>query len=363
MRTDAGRLIDGRYRLAERLGSGGMGTVWRAVDELMEHDIAVKEPHLPGDPEDEAHRRAAHRLYREARAAARVDHPAAVSTYDVVVEDGCPWIVMELVRGESLADALRRGPLPAEEAARIGLAVVGALDAAHRVGIVHRDVKPANVLLGDDGSVKLTDFGIARLIDAARVTSTGLMVGTASYLAPEQVSGEDVGPAVDVYSLGLVLLEALTGTREYEGPALEAALARLHRDPTLPSSLPPGWAPVLGALTSRVASERPSAADAAVALRALATGDATTTVLAAPQLAPRTTAMPAPAPVAAARTARTNRWWVAAALVLVGVLAAAGLALANRSTPEPRQVPPVGNDLPQQLQDDLNQLVDTAGAR
>src|SRR5436190_5816881 len=157
-RTREGRLLGGRYRLTERIGSGGMGTVWQAYDELVERDVAVKQPRLPGDPEDEHRRRAAHRLYREARAAARVDHPAAVSIHDVVVEeDGLPWIVMELIRGESLHEVLQRGPVEASEAARIGLAVLGALDAAHAVGIVHRDVKPANVLLGARGRVVLTD--------------------------------------------------------------------------------------------------------------------------------------------------------------------------------------------------------------
>lgn len=174
-----GRTVGGRYRLLERIGSGGMGTVWRAHDELVDREVAVKEPRLPGEPGDESHRRAAHRLYREARAAARVDHPSAVSIHDVVAEeadgegadpvvgaaglDVLPWIVMELVRGESLQELLRRGPLAPPEAARIGLAVLGALRAAHAVGIVHRDVKPANVLLGAHGRVVLTDFGIAHV--------------------------------------------------------------------------------------------------------------------------------------------------------------------------------------------------------
>ncbi|WP_143674763.1 serine/threonine-protein kinase, partial [Streptomyces caniscabiei] len=181
--TGTGRLVGGRYRLAERVGSGGMGTVWRAVDELVDREVAVKQPRLPGDthgsdsphgpgspgspdgpdgpggPEHDARRRAANRLYREARAAARVDHPSAVTIHDVVVEDGAPWIVMELVRGESLHEVLKRGALSPVESARIGLAVVGALHAAHAVGIVHRDVKPANVLLGPHGQVVLTDFG------------------------------------------------------------------------------------------------------------------------------------------------------------------------------------------------------------
>ncbi|HEY1176105.1 MAG TPA: serine/threonine-protein kinase, partial [Phytomonospora sp.] len=193
-RVRDGRLVGGRYRLTERIGSGGMGTVWQAYDELVEREVAVKQPRLPGDPDDEQHRRAAHRLYREARAAARVDHPAAVSIHDVVEEDGLPWIVMELVRGESLHEVLRRGPVEAAEAARIGLAVLGARRAAHSVGIVHRDVKPANVLLGAHGRVVLTDFGIAHVQGEESLTVSGEFVGSLEFVAPERMSGRSAGP-------------------------------------------------------------------------------------------------------------------------------------------------------------------------
>ena len=189
------RTVGGRYRLLERIGAGGAGTVWRARDELADREVAVKEPRLPGDPDDEVHRRAAHRLYHEARAAARVDHPSAVSIHDVVVEaegsdpvDGLPWIVMELVRGESLDEVLRRGPLEPAEAARIGLAVLGALRAAHAVGIVHRDVKPANVLLGPHGRVVLTDVGIAHGQGEESHTAGGESVGSLEFVAPERMS-------------------------------------------------------------------------------------------------------------------------------------------------------------------------------
>ncbi|MGW0984718.1 protein kinase domain-containing protein [Streptomyces sp. NPDC002486] len=195
--TDAalGRLVGGRYRLVERIGAGGTGTVWRALDEHARREVAVRQPRLPGDPDTDSHRRAAHRLHREARAAARVDHPAAVTIHDVVVEaeqrderpgpigpdeldaaealDGLPWIVMELVPGESLRETLGRGPLAVPEAARIGLAVLGALRAAHSVGIVHRDVKPANVLLAPHGRVVVTDFGITQVQGDDPLTVSG----------------------------------------------------------------------------------------------------------------------------------------------------------------------------------------------
>ncbi|OLZ71015.1 serine/threonine protein kinase [Streptomyces sp. IMTB 2501] len=212
------RLIGGRYRLAGRLGSGPTGTVWRARDEQAPgREVAVKEPLLPGDPvDDEDSGRIAHRLYREARAAARVRHPSAVAVRDVVTEGQVPWIVMELVEGESLQEALRRGPLAPAEAARIGLAVLGALRAAHAVGIVHRDVKPANVLLeSGTGRVVVTDFG----------TGDGHPGDApAGFVAPERtVPG--AGPASDLWSLGALLRAALGGTDP--GP-LSPLLDRLH---------------------------------------------------------------------------------------------------------------------------------------
>jgi serine/threonine protein kinase len=347
-------VVAGRYRLDRLVGRGGTAEVWQATDTSLGRTVALK---LVTAPHDASAVRAAD----EARTLAQLSHPSLVQVYDAGTDDeGRPWVVMEFVQGDTLADAMRRGPLPVARVAEVGAAVAEGLAHVHARGLLHRDVKPANVLLGRDGTVKLTDFGIARLVDAAKVTSTGLMVGTASYLAPEQVSGEPVGPAVDVYALGLVLLEALTGIREYDGPAVEAAMARLHRDPTLPASLPPGFAPVIAALTAREPADRPTAAEAARALRGLQVGDATT-VLAPPRPAARTTALPSPAAPAPARS-RTG-WWVAAAAVVVLGLGAGGVALASRSTPTPRQIPPVSTELPQQLQTDLKQLVNQVAAR
>ncbi len=266
-----GRLVGGRYRLIERIGSGGMGTVWRAHDELVDREVAVKEPRLPGEPEDEAHQRAAHRLSREARAAARVDHPCAVSIHDVVVEeDGLPWIVMELVRGESLHEVLKRGPMDPADAARTGLAVLGALRAAHSVGIVHRDVKPANVLLGPHGRVVLTDFGIAHIQGEESLTATGEFVGSLEFVAPERMSGRTAGPASDLWSLGVLLYAAVEGWSPFRRTSVESTLAAiLSVDPPEPRRAG-ALGPLLIRLLAKDPADRPDAAETAAALQAAA---------------------------------------------------------------------------------------------
>ncbi|MEU2272541.1 serine/threonine-protein kinase [Streptomyces olindensis] len=286
-----GRLVGGRYRLIERIGSGGMGTVWRARDELVQREVAVKQPRLPGEPEGENHRRAAHRLHREARAAARVDHPSAVTIHDVVVEaerpddrprptgpdeldaaealDGLPWIVMELVRGESLHETLRRGPVEVPEAARIGLAVLGALRAAHSVGIVHRDVKPANVLLGPHRRVVLTDFGIAHVQGEDSLTASGESVGSLEFVAPERVSGRIAGPASDLWSLGVLLYAAVEGASPFRRTTPEATLAAiLAAEPPEPEQAGP-LGPLIVRLLARDPEQRPDAEEVAKALEAV----------------------------------------------------------------------------------------------
>ncbi|MEW2116540.1 protein kinase [Streptomyces sp. NPDC005474] len=269
---DEGRLVGGRYRLTERIGSGGMGTVWRAQDELVEREVAVKQPRLPGDPQDAAHQRIAHRLRREARAAARVDHPSAVSVHDVVVEDGLPWIVMELVRGESLHEMLQRGPLKPAESARIGLAVVGALRAAHSVGIVHRDVKPANVLLGPHGRVVLTDFGIAHIMGEESLTMSGEFVGSLEFIAPERMSGRGAGPSSDLWSLGVLLYAAVEGWSPFRRTTLESTLAAiLSADPVQPQQAGP-LGPLLVRLLMKDPAERPDADEVTAALEAVSKG-------------------------------------------------------------------------------------------
>ncbi|MFI1357010.1 protein kinase [Streptomyces sp. NPDC020898] len=267
-----GRLVGGRYRLTERIGSGGMGTVWRARDELVEREVAVKQPRLPGDPQDAAHQRIAHRLHREVRAAARVDHPSAVSVHDVVVEDGLPWIVMELVRGESLHEVLQRGALKPAESARIGLAVVGALRAAHSVGIVHRDVKPANVLIGQHGRVVLTDFGIAHIMGEESLTMSGEFVGSLEFIAPERMSGKGAGPSSDLWSLGVLLYAAVEGWSPFRRTTLESTLAAiLAAEPVKPQQAGP-LGPLLVRLLVKDPAERPDADEVTAALEAVAKG-------------------------------------------------------------------------------------------
>jgi serine/threonine protein kinase len=356
----AAAVIGGRYRLDALVGRGGTAEVWQATDTSLDRVVALK---LVTVAHDESSARAAD----EARTLARLSHPSLVQVYDAGTDgSGRPWVVMEYVDGETLADAIRRGPLPVRRINEIGLAVAEALDHVHAQGLVHRDVKPANVLMGRGGSTKLTDFGIARLVDAAKVTSTGLMVGTASYLAPEQVSGEPVGPPCDVYALGLVLLEALTGRREYDGPAVEAAMARLHRQPAIPGSLPAGWAELLTAMTSRYADDRPTAAEVARVLRSLLSGATTTTVL--PQrteaLAGATRAIPmTPVPAVPAAPRSSRGPWIAAALVAVVALVVGGVLLSQGKTATPQTVPAVSTDVPQPLKTEIERFVQRVESR
>ncbi|WMD03650.1 serine/threonine-protein kinase [Streptomyces sp. FXY-T5] len=288
-----GRLVGGRYRLIERIGSGGTGTVWRAQDEHAQCAVAVRQPRLPGGPDDEGHRRAAHRLHREARAAARVDHPAAVTIHDVVVEaeqrserpgpvgpdeldaaealDGLPWIVMELVPGESLREMLRRGPVDVREAARIGLAVLGALRAAHSVGIVHRDVKPAHVLLGPHGRVVVTDFGIAHVQGEGFLTASGeSAAGSPEFVAPERMSGRTAGPASDLWSLGALLYAAVEGSSPFLRTTPAATLAAiLAAEPPEPTRAGP-LGPLIARLLVADPDRRPVAEEVAKDLEAVA---------------------------------------------------------------------------------------------
>ncbi|HMJ79734.1 MAG TPA: protein kinase, partial [Candidatus Dormibacteraeota bacterium] len=220
-----GQVLGGRYRLVERLAEGGMATIWRARDEQLGRDVAVKV--LRSEYGRDASFVA--RFRQEATAAAGLSHPDIVSVYDLGEEpDGSPYIVMELVDGQDLAHILHdRGALPVNPSARIALDVADALAAAHARGIVHRDIKPSNILVTLSGQVKVVDFGIARALSEAQLTLPGTTIGSVQYMSPEQARGEDVTPASDIYSTGLVLYEMLTGRRAFGGDTAAAvAMAR-----------------------------------------------------------------------------------------------------------------------------------------
>ena len=221
-------LVAGRYRLDERVGAGAMGVVWKAVDERLGRTVAVKQMILSPGLDTDAAQVAKQRIMREGRIAARLHHPNAVAVFDVADHDGQPWLVMEYLQSRSLAAVLtERGSLPPAEVATIGRQLADALTAAHAAGIVHRDVKPGNVLLGDGGTVKLTDFGISHATDDVTVTRTGVLAGTPAYLAPEIARGADPTAASDVFSLGATLYTAVEGAPPFG--ITDNTLALLHQ--------------------------------------------------------------------------------------------------------------------------------------
>ncbi|MFB8017165.1 serine/threonine-protein kinase [Streptomyces rubiginosohelvolus] len=267
----ANRLIGGRYRLIARLGHGGMGTVWRARDEVVDREVAVKEPRVPDHLGEREHTTVHQRMQREARAAARIDHPSVVTVHDVVIEDGKPWIVMELVRGPSLGDRLQEGTLDPREAARIGLAVLDALTAAHAIGILHRDVKPDNVMLGTGDRVVLTDFGIAQIEGEQRLTETGAFIGSPEYIAPERVLGQRPGPESDLWSLGVVLYAAVEGMSPYRRSHTPATLqAVLSAEPQTPARGTGAFGTLVMQLLRKDPAARPPAAEVRRTLQQLA---------------------------------------------------------------------------------------------
>ncbi|MGX4690327.1 serine/threonine-protein kinase [Streptomyces sp. JNUCC 63] len=226
------RLLAGRYRLGDVLGRGGMGTVWRAEDETLGRTVAVKELRFPSNIDEDEKRRLITRTLREAKAIARIRDTSAVTVFDVVDEDDRPWIVMELVEGKSLAEVIREdGLLEPRRAAEVGLAVLDVLRSAHRQGILHRDVKPSNVLIADDGRVVLTDFGIAQVEGDPSITSTGMLVGAPSYISPERARGHKPGPAADLWSLGGLLYAAVEGAPPYDKGSAIATLTAVMTEP------------------------------------------------------------------------------------------------------------------------------------
>ncbi|MFI6295208.1 serine/threonine-protein kinase [Nonomuraea sp. NPDC050790] len=355
------RLVSNRYRLIEPIGEGGMGVVWRAHDELLDRPVAVKEVRYSGVGEakrNELNRR----TIREARAAGRLEHPSVVVVYDVVEEDGRPWIVMNLVRSRSLARVVADGgPLPPGRVAAIGAALLDALRTAHAAGVLHRDVKPENVLLADDGRVVLTDFGIATLEAEQGLTATGNLVGTPAYMPPERLNGLPAGPESDLWALGATLYTAVEGRAPFRGDSWAATVAAVLRDPPAPTGRAGALAPVIEGLLRRDPAARIPAAQAAALLGA-ASGTAPPPGAAVPhdhapheagrhkrghhepghhepghhahsrhELSRHDTFRDGPGPTGESRARRRPRWILAStALVAVGGLATAGILLSDR---------------------------------
>ncbi|MFF5139986.1 serine/threonine-protein kinase [Streptomyces sp. NPDC013157] len=327
--SDEGRLVAGRYRLAERIGRGGMGTVWRAEDEVLARQVALKQLHPRPHLSDDELATLYERTRREARSAARVVHPNVVVVHDVVDDDGRPCIVMEYVPAPTLADLLDGGrTLPPEEAARIGLGMVAALRAAHTAGVLHRDVKPGNVLLGPDDRVVLTDFGIALTAGSSTLTQTGQMVGSIPYMAPERLRGLTPGPASDLWSLGATLYQAVEGRPPFRREtAMETAYA-IVTDPVEPLKQAGPLEPLVQLLLAKDPADRPSAEQTERALLATWSGAVT-------EATRRRPTQPPPATVRAAaagagrrrRRARRGRLALAAGAITLAAAAAVTAAL------------------------------------
>lgn len=311
MPESAPRIVAGRYRLVKKLGQGGMGRVWAAWDGLLGREVALKELLLPQGMTDAEAEALHERTLREARAIARLAHPNIVRFFDVVLDDGLPWIVMELVPSKSLHEIVREdGPLAPERVARIGIELVAALRAAHAEGVLHRDVKPANVLIGANGRVVLTDFGLVSLAGESGITTTGIVMGSPSYMAPEQALDEPIGPPSDLWSLGATLYLAVEGKPPYLRKSPVSTLTALATEPPRPPQRAGALRRALEGLLEKDPARRADA-DTAERLLRVAAGE---TVAAAPAAAP---------PVKKRRVGRVL--WPAAALVVAGLLVAAAV--------------------------------------
>ncbi|MFF3442867.1 serine/threonine-protein kinase [Streptosporangium sp. NPDC002721] len=266
-------VLAGRYRATAKLGAGGMGVVWRARDELLHREVAIKEVRLDPNLPEARRAEARERTLREARAAARLGHPSIVAVHDVVAQDGRPWIVMDLVDGHSLEQAVQdEGPLPPRRVAVIGLAVLDALALAHSRGIVHRDVKPANIMLARNGGVLLTDFGIATLEGDVQLTSPDALVGSPAYMAPERLRGTGDGPATDLWALGATLYTAVEGRSPFRRDTSAATIGAILTQEAPPPRRAGDLGPVLVAALAKDPRQRPGEAGLRAALRQISQG-------------------------------------------------------------------------------------------
>jgi serine/threonine protein kinase len=359
-----GNVIAGRFRITALLGRGGMASVYLAEDEALGRTVAIKVFRRDLADGDDLQRQ-----QDEIRLLATLNHPSLVTLFDAASdENGTAYLVMELVDGDDLHTRLKEGPLPPAEVAVIGSHLADALAYVHAKDIIHRDIKPGNILLPSPDpehtgpQAKLADFGIARIVDGARLTATGKVLGTAGYFSPEQATGEPLTPASDIYSLGLVLLECLTGERAFPGTAIESMMARLSRDPDVPQTLGDRWVGLLRGMTNRNPDARPTARDVSGALARLSPSLSASPqpTLAYPAATEPTEAYapgesPAPASstkpnhtpprVAASRTSptapRRRVLWTVGAVIAIALAAWGATLVGPALFPDPEPVAPV----------------------
>ncbi|PPK67475.1 serine/threonine-protein kinase [Actinokineospora auranticolor] len=335
------RVVAGRYAILNELGRGGMGVVWLAEDRMIGRHVAIKELHLPdGVPHSE---RAIfeERVLREARTAGRLNDPAVVTVYDVVQETGATYIVMELIQAPTLSDVIReRGPLPADLVAKVAEQLLSALDAAHQAGVVHRDVKPSNIMLAANGRVKLTDFGIAQSLDDPRLTASGMLIGSPTYLAPERLRGEEAGASSDLWALGAVLFYAIEGYSPYERTTTAATMHAILSEVPYLTRAQGALASVISGLMVGTPAARLTSAQVRGMLSHVPTGPPTgpTALNAGTAYYPHqhpTTAVPAPPKT------KTNFKVLAIGVVVALVLGVVGGVFLNKAMNTPDPVEPI----------------------